>query len=210
MSMITKAYIRCGVCGHRALYTVTTGFYTRGSTDMDGRRPKNNRRYELHTMQKCKKCGFAFENISRGRPEELKLVKSAGYRFNEGRPIVNPYSARYYKCGLVYLGRDEPANAYFSFLNAAWSCDDIKDFIGAAVCRRRAAEVYKSIDEDEKRHFVLIHADVLRRIGRFGEAEEIVLHAVIPEKYKKAAQFQLELIRAKDRKAHSMREVKDN
>ena len=110
-----------------------------------------------------------------------------------------------------------PAHAAWAALHAAWACDDAGDDVTARVCRRRAADLLRRAWEQGDRLASRAGAeeallvDLLRRAGRLREALAVAKKALEqnPEPLIAAImRFQIRLITASDRSAHTVAEAR--
>lgn len=134
--------VRCAVCGalqQAAELTSTSSF---GPPDLD-LRPNGPARWALpFRAQRCEGCGYASPCIGAAPPGAAETVASPVYRGVLERSKL-PSLARTYFCAALVeesAGRDEAAG--WSFLSAAWACDDAGASRHARSCRERAAEMF--------------------------------------------------------------------
>jgi hypothetical protein len=137
-----------------------------------------------------------------------------GYLEDESTPL----KAREFLCFACILDRlHQHADAGWAALQAAWVCDDAGDDDAAARCRNRAIELWQRgklagqlFSDDMATEFALV-TDVYRRLGDFERATVACAEGLdledIPPAVETMLRKQLTLIQARDRAAHSMREL---
>jgi len=138
-------------------------------------------------------------------PQYAKIWETAEY----------PEKAREFLCWAWLAETVDVETTEYAYRNAAWICDDMDSgHEMAAECRRKAVNWLRQLvskDSEDGRYFSLILADVLRRIGEFESAIELIhpyleIEEMTPLE-KKIASFQMTLCRAMDASCHNLAEV---
>jgi len=168
-------------------------------------------------VERCGACGYCADDISRAPAGADAVVASdeyRGYLEDESTPL----KARKFLCFACILDRlHQHADAGWAALQAAWVCDDAGDDDAAARCRNRAIELWQRgklagqlFSDDMATEFALV-TDVYRRLGDFERATVACAEGLdledIPPAVETMLRKQLTLIQARDRAAHSMREL---
>ena len=172
---MTHLEVHCGLCGSPSPQAIAPPASSRQPPDLDTRPGEPLRSTIKYWMQLCPECGYASSDISTIHEDAPDFVGTPAYqrqRFDSATPEL----ARPFLCHALILAHvKQYADAGWTALHAAWTCDDDKDNTAAAKARLTAIEYWKH----GKRHaqpfgdlpeeFALA-ADVLRRAGKFEEA----------------------------------------
>jgi hypothetical protein len=163
----------CGVLGRKAELTSTSSF---GPPDLD-LRPNGPARWALpFKVQRCD-AWYCADSIGSAPPGAKDVVESVVYRDVLERSKLPGLARSYFCAALVEESAAMHEEAGWSFLHAAWDCDD-RDAVGQArSCRQRAAEMFgRALERGEAGAPRLVVrtliAELWRRAGRFDEALE--------------------------------------
>ena len=139
-------------------------------------RPNGPARWALEfQIQRCDGCGYCAPSIGQAPPEAQAVVESIVYRDVLQRSKLPKLARSYFCSALVYEAAGETEGAAWTFLEAAWACDDKKATAQARTCRERAAEMFlRALETGEtSRPPAVVHtltAEIWRRAGRFDDA----------------------------------------
>jgi hypothetical protein len=168
-------------------------------------------------LQVCERCGYAAEDISKASSQAAAVVDTEEFQqLRIEEPV--PSAARPFILYAHLLEKlHQSADAGWSYLHAAWNCDDASDEEAAALCRIRAIEMWKrgkaageSFGDDMASEFALI-TDVYRRTGQFEQATVACAEGLDIEDMSPALEAvlrrQMVLIQSHDTAAHSIKEL---
>jgi hypothetical protein len=177
MTTMREIDVRCAVCGvlgRKAELTSTSSF---GPPDLD-LRPNGPARWALpFRVQRCDACGYCADSIGSAPPGAKDMVESVVYCDVLERSKLPGLARSYFCTALVEEAATMHEAAGWSFLHAAWDCDDRGAVGQARSCRQRAAEMFGRAlergDVGAPRSVVqTLIAELWRRAGRFDEALE--------------------------------------
>ena len=172
---MNEVEVRCAVCGllgRKAVLTSTSSF---GPPDLD-LRPQGPARWALEfEVQRCDGCGYCAGSIGQAPVGARETVESIVYRDVLERSKLPKLARRLFCAALVREAAEEPEEAAWLFLRAAWACDDKKARAHARTCRERSAEMFhRTLETGEAETpqavVLTLSADLWRRAGRFDEA----------------------------------------
>jgi len=130
-----------------------------------------------------------------------------------------PYLANLFLCwSIIQEAAGDYAGAGWAAMQAAWACDDGgPEYAQAAMrCRRRAVELFTEAREHGQTFAAepgaeeAILTDLLRRSGRFAEAEEMIAQGLAknpPSTLRCVLLYQRQLCRQRDIAAHTVQEA---
>ena len=208
----------CGVCG-TAIRTDRSGPLPEPAEPpgFDTRPGEPLRSTIDRWVEMCPSCGYCADDISRAAAGAGAVIATPEYKsYLEDDSI--PFKARQFLCFACILDRlHQHADAGWAALQAAWVCDDAGDDHAASRCRNRAIELWprgkqagQLFSDDMATEFALV-TDVYRRLGEFENATVACAEGLdledIPPSVETMLRRQLTLIQARDRAAHSMREL---
>lgn len=168
-------------------------------------------------VQSCPDCGYAADDISAADPQAASIVRSPDYKKLRSDPAV-PAPARAFLCYAHLLDVLKlRSDAGWSYLHAAWVCDDTGAIDAAVCCRVRAVAVWKrgkaagqSFGDGLPSEFALI-TDVYRRTGQFEHALVAASAGLeledLPPALDAVLRRQLVLIQSRDAASHSLKEL---
>lgn len=180
MTLIVNEEAQCALCGTNALYPCVLSTHQFGATDLDTR-PPEGKRSTIHTwVQRCPGCGYVGTHVAEAPPEALAVVRSPAYMRQLNDPSY-PELANSFLCkALIDEACGNFAKAAWALIHAAWVCDDAESPKAAEKCRTRAADmIEKAWANGQKLSSQegadgAIRVDVLRRAGRFEEAQRLI------------------------------------
>ena len=143
MTTMQEIDVRCAVCGvlgKKAELASTSSF---GPPDLD-LRPNGPARWALpFKVQGCDACGYCADSIGQAPPDAGAVVESPIYRGVLERSKLPGLARSFFCAALVEEAAGKREAAGWSFLSAAWACDD-RDAAGQArSCRLRSAEMFE-------------------------------------------------------------------
>lgn len=206
MSTFRKLAQKCGVCGSVTECTVWMSTNSFGSSDLD-LRPPGMRRQTMHTwVQECPKCGYAASDI-REKLQVSKEILSTDKYVTCGGMAMNGQASKFYRAHLIDMEKGDLNSASYHILCAAWACDDGRDTVNAANCRRIFLEIFEKLRETEPMNSTKMvqRADIMRRVGLF----EKVIEEYSPDDFdedilKKIVAFQIERSKARDGRCYTI------
>ncbi len=182
MTLFHEVKITCAVCGHTDMQTVLISSSAIGAPDLDSRPPPLMRMTLPMQIQCCPSCGYCARDISKTSVMVQTVVTRHDYR-DQLRDKRFSYLANMFlsQC-MIQEATGDYADAGWAAMRAAWACDDGgEEYTSAAAkCRARAVALF---DEARMRgqSFAAelaaeeaILSDLLRRGGRFAEAEAVI------------------------------------
>ncbi len=182
MTTFREVRLTCAVCGHTDTHTVLTSTSAFGASDLDTRPPPPARLTLPMEVQHCPACGYCARDVSKAPPVAQTVVARQEYQAQlQDRSF--PYLANLFLCqSMIQEAAGDYASAGWAALRAAWACDDEGEkYASAAVrCRSRAVAMFAEAHRKgqafatEPGSEEAILSDVLRRSGRFSEAEEMI------------------------------------
>ena len=169
MSTMNKFPRICAVCGAMHKYRILTSTNAFGSPDLDLRPPQMKRGTMPLWVQECPDCGYTAEDVSDATQIPREYLQSEAYRSCGGIRFAEALAGRFYRQHLILLWDLKFTEALFAILHAAWVCDDADDAENAVRCRDIAAELLEMyvLPAEQKKEYLLLYADVLRRAGHF-------------------------------------------
>jgi hypothetical protein len=211
--------VRCGLCGSPSKQEVAAAANPREAPDLDTRPGEPLRSTIKYWMQVCPECGYASSDVSTIHENASDFVATDEYQ-RQRFDSTTPENARPFLCHALILNHvKQYADAGWTALHAAWTCDDANDDAAAARLRELAIHYWKH----GKRHgqgfgdrlgeeFALA-VDVLRRAAKWEEAlvtcteglsldgddtDEVIEHVLL---------FEKTLIQRRDAKRYSLMAV---
>lgn len=216
--MIGGNEVTCGICGAANRSARSDSLPEAIEPPDFDTRPGEPLRSTINTwVEMCTSCGYCADDISRAAAGADTIVASPEYRAYLEDAWV-PAKARQFLCFAYLLDRlHQHADAGWTALQAAWVCDDAGDDNAASRCRSRAIELWQRgkqagqlFSDDMATEFALV-TDVYRRLGEFENATITCAEGLDLEDIQPAVETmlrkQMTLIHARDRAAHSMREL---
>jgi len=209
MSTRVENKVTCAVCGEKNQQTGLSSSSTDGGPDLDGRSAPPLRHTMQYWLQECPNCGYIERDVSLPIKKTVDRPKQCYRPFDELTDV--PLAARFakYACYLSYEGNSPGACDHF--LYAAWVYDDMKKATRARTMRRFALDfVYDlagSVLKSQRCRYMLLKADLLRRMGRFAAVLEMnEKDDALAERDRRQLLFEKELALLGDEAAHSLEE----
>jgi hypothetical protein len=190
----------------------------RGNPDIDNRPPEMLRSTISLWVQRCPSCGYCANQVKIGSPQVGPIIKSKAY-LEQLTNDTYPELANSFLCdSMIQEAVGHIADAIWSAINAAWTCDDSVAKEAAFACRERALhltlrarEQKVSLTRDAGIEHVVI-ADLLRRTKQFSQVEPMcreglkLKQKLIPE-VRQMLEAQIHFARKQDDEAHNLAEA---
>lgn len=213
MSTIFIRKKKCAVCGAENEIQVWGSTFVCGFYDLDFRPPEHERSLLYLKVEECSKCGFVGFNIESNEHADIykKIADSYSYVECDGINFASRYSENFYKMFIINKHLSMPEISSFIMLrNAAWSCDDSKDYENAKICRIKALKYIEDllIKNPKDESLILIKIDFLRRSEKYDELiNSYNDYEFTIEDYKRTCRFQKHLAKKEDNKIHTFEEL---
>lgn len=206
----------CHICGSEVDYMAVGSTNTFGSPDLDTRPPEMARSTITFWIRECASCGYCAPDLSREQAQAEQTVRSSAYKSQLNHSAYPQLANRFLCWAMVQEAAGVYPSAGWAAVHAAWACDDANSPDAADQCRLRAAQLFQEAKANNSRFAQgagmeeAILADLLRRSGRFEEAEMVCrqgLDAGAEDVVKQVLTFQARLARQHDRKPYTIEEV---
>lgn len=215
MTLPIELHLKCAVCGqeHDTLGLASTNMLE--PPDLDTRPGEMMRSTMSYWLQRCPSCGYVSPNIEKCSVEIAEIVRSDPYQHQLNHPDYPELANEFLAWSYLSEQAGKMADAGWASLHAAWICDDKNQEKAAERCRLRAIEFFEQAGNHGqsfsrgKGDELAIFADLYRRTSQFEKAREVCekgLRRRLKKLIKSILQYQLELIAAKDTKAHKQKE----
>lgn len=208
--------VYCAVCGYKNTVMELRSTNTMEPPDLDMRPGEMLRSTMDLWVQRCPRCGYCASEIDKGDNSVSSVVESNPYREQLGNPDFTELANSFLCCAMLYEKAEEYGRAGIMAQNAAWSCDDQGLTNSAEECRLKAVrfleEAWKRNQEfgTNKGNECVIVVDLLRRTGRFPQAQEMCEQGLAKIRYYESAallEYEKALIEKSDSSCHSSGEV---
>ncbi|MGH9632390.1 MAG: hypothetical protein ACRD7E_29135, partial [Bryobacteraceae bacterium] len=173
MILAQPVLVPCGLCGAESPQKSTPPVEAQEPPDLDTRPGEPLRSTLPLWMQRCPKCGYCAEDITRIRELAVEVVRSDKYQ-EQLQDAAYPEKTREFLCHALILDHVKQwADAGWTCLHAAWTCDDAQAELAAERCRSQAIGMWKkskqhgqAFGDDLAMEFAIV-TDVYRRMGKF-------------------------------------------
>ncbi len=207
----------CAVCGESCRFSIPETVGSVGSRDLDTRPAEPLRSTIYAWVKRCPSCGYCAPDLGEAPEGAADVVKLPRYREQLDARRFPGIANTFLCCAIIQEDLGAPALAAWASLHAAWVCDDESADVPARICRKRAADLLRRAWDEGDRlapqegtdEALLV--DLLRRAGRFREARDVaeeVLARHPPQIIADIMRFQVRLIAAADRDAHTVAEAR--
>lgn len=207
MSSYTNKTIQCMCCGFSYTTKILKGFYNSVVADLDT---------YVHSpavydrVIECPNCGYSTDKIgAEVPPEVVDYVYSEGYQKIAKDESLSDVYKKNYLSALIYEYKHQYKNAARYFLHAYWitreeskSCTDLLNKV--------IDNLKQHLESNMDIPAAIMMIDCMRQMSNFDEAEETAssLKSYLQNEYdKKLIDYELDLIRHRDKKPHSQSEV---
>ena len=170
----------CSVCELISDQTGISSTNEFGSPDLDTRPPEMKRSTISHWVENCPHCGYCNSSIEDSIDGISEIVYSDTYK---KLLVNNNYSQLVcsFLCqSFLYESLGEYTKAIWPLFNAAWVCDDNRNYLSAKKCRLKAFELLEIIWKSDEKLIkqigsdYILATDLLRRSGEFEKAKSII------------------------------------
>jgi len=158
-------------------------------------------------IQCCPDCGYCSPDITEIETGIAEIVRAVTYQDQFKSQNYNQLANSFRCYSRICESSSNFSDAGWSYLHAAWVCDDYQNFEGSINCRKESARLFLTTNEMDLKFHVdkdtedAIMLDVLRRSGQFEKAlklSEKVLQREPTEIMKKIMNFHMALIDNQD------------
>ncbi len=199
MSTSISKKIACAVCQRATIVPLAIPPDNSGSVDLD-LRPASSYRNTMHLwLQECPVCRYVHSSLDVLLAGAADIVYTAEYRLMTARETQLGLAGRFMRH--AYLLRDQPFEAGWAMLRAAWVGDDLGRDDLARYCRRVCDNHWVGLPYGDDEQSMLLRAvsvDVLRRARCFFEAgrlaEELLAMQTVTPVLQRILNFQRQLI----------------
>ena len=202
---------KCPVCGKVSSHQVLGSTNTMDYPDLD-LRPAEMQRSTMNTwIDECPHCGYVSGDFRNETSIDEEFLKSESYLTCDGIEFIGYLSKRFYRAYMIAREMKDSNKCFFNLLHCAWDCDDKNDS-NAVKMRKLALEHFDDLeyDENEKKNYLAIKADLLRRSGQFDQViEEFSGITIGEEPYDLIFQFQIEKSKEKDAECYTVGDAKN-
>lgn len=175
MTMIRDLDIKCSACGEMSSQPILFSTNSIGAPDLDLRPPEMQRSTMNTWLMECPHCGYISPKLDGELEISKDFLKTDRYINCDGLEFEWELAERFYRYYLICNEMNDESGSFYSLLHCAWICDDVEDVKNARKMRKMAiAHIDKLIrlDDEDKDTYLLIKADLLRRIGEFSQLIE--------------------------------------
>lgn len=167
----------CALCGKKSMQLELNSYSVFSSADLDFR-PSDMLRGTMEAwIEQCPHCLYASKDISKSPHIKTDILKDIYEKaaFSEN---MNNLALCFEKYALYLEYKKDLTGAIQNHLGAAWVCDDDGDDMEAIILRTRCLQdvekmLQKFLTKKKRRKYMLIKADLLRRVRRLKELKEI-------------------------------------
>ena len=215
MSTIGMKKSKCAICGVENEYRILTSTNTfGGGPDLD-LRPAEMQRSTMHLwVHECPNCGYVSGDVSDPTNITADFLKTPEFLSCDDTDFKSDLAARFYKYYTINVADQNPLDAFYAILHAAWASDDKNDVDNAKQCRNLALPLVDELIKeggDREETYSLMKADLLRRSGRFEELlAEYSSTTYSDDLLNKILAFQIEHAKEQDTKCYRVSDVTGN
>ncbi len=164
-------------------------------------------------VQRCPNCGYCAGDLGESRPQAKTVIETVEYK-EQLNDRDYPSLANSFLCkAMADNASGNLVDRTWSYIYAAWACDDDKKDDQAVLCRRRAAESLeatvrsgkKIVDQYEMNAVILI--DLFRRSNQMANAKKLIecmIGNVTDREIKLIVDYELVLVQNKDVKRRTV------
>lgn len=178
MPTLIKKEVACGACGKKSYQYFLNKQYNFDLFNYNDSLGINENIKSL--IQQCPNCGYIETDISKPLNDKALDFKKAYRPFDELYDFVLAARFAKYACYLSKIG--DYKGACDSFLYSAYIYDGLKKKDRAHMMLRFALdfadELAFSVFENDRKKYIVLRADILRRVGEFEKVLEIDINDV--------------------------------
>ena len=207
--------ICCSICDWKSMHPVVMGMYIHGfPPDLDGRPSKEEELPPIEFLvQRCPNCGYCAGYLGESHPDAKTVIETAEYKEQLNNSDY-PSLANSFLCKtMVDNATGNLVGRTWSFIRAAWACDDEKKDDQAVLCRRLAAESLEAtvragkriVDQYEMNAIILV--DLFRRSNQMENAKKLIEYMrdnIYDKKIRLIVDYELVLVQNKDVKRRTV------
>ena len=212
MTIIRNFDQKCPVCGKLSSQPVLSSTNAMDYPDLDLRPAEMQRSTMSIWVLECPHCGYVSGNFKNETQITDDFLKSDSYQTCDGIEFIGKLSKRFYRAYLIAKESEDSVKCFFNLIHCAWDCDDKND-PNATRIRKLAIEQFDNLDydESERKNYLAIKADLLRRSGEFDRlVEEFSDIRIGEEIYDDIIQFQIMKALKKDTECYTVGDVKNH
>jgi hypothetical protein len=168
-------------------------------------------------VQRCPHCNYCADSIASIHEKAVDFVRSENYHILWADPGFLEKTKEFLCYAAILSDVGQHADAGWSALHAAWTCDDADDKTGAVICRERAIAYWQRskkagqpFSDDLATEYSLV-TDLYRRSSLFEAAVVTCSEALdmedLPPMLEQLLRREKSLIDRKDHSRHSVREL---
>lgn len=199
---------KCSICGKTSQQPVLLSSNQLGPQDLDTRPPEMLRNTMRTWVLECPHCGYVAEKLEYKLKINKDYLETMEYKTCDGIEFKSKLSKIFYKKYLIEKKKNKDKPAFFAILQCAWTCDDAEDLKNSKYTRQIAIKLADKIIESDKNknhNFLVIKADLLRRIGDFDQLiEEYENLKLENELLDKIIRFQVQKAHEHDNKCYTL------
>ncbi|MBQ2666527.1 hypothetical protein [Methanobrevibacter sp.] len=173
---------KCPVCEKTSPQQVMMSTSTWGYPDLDLRPAEMKRSSMFAWLNECPHCGYISGNFENEPCITKDFLKSEKYLTCDGIEFSSKLSAKFFKAYLIANEEKDTQKCFFNLLHCAWTCDDAGDS-NAVKIRKMALDHFDYLEygDGEKKDYLAMKADILRRSGQFDRLTSEFSDVVIGE-----------------------------
>ena len=207
---------KCALCGQISVFSVINSTSAFGACDLDTRSP-GPQRYTINMwVQTCPSCGYCAGSIDEVLNNSQKTIKSSEYINQLNNPGFPKLANAFLCLALIHANAGQLNQAAWSYLHAAWACDDESVDAAAVKCRESAiSSMHKALAQGQNfgsqaavENALL--ADLYRRSGKYSECIKTCREGLLkkPEGIIEGLlNFQIKLAGKSDNRCHDVSEL---
>lgn len=211
MTTVYVVHRICAVCGGESDQQKMASTSSWGSPDLDSRPGEPARSSLGLEVEVCPSCAYSAQDVSMAPYGAPAVVESEAYRAAVRDQRASPLAGAFRGMAMILEHAGKRDEAAWALIRSAWACDDGSPADVAAERRAEAAALMMRAHQDAiaDAETALVVIDLLRRSGQFDEARlrcaSELMHP-IPDEVRWAMEYELELIAARDDRAHTFEE----
>jgi tetratricopeptide (TPR) repeat protein len=178
MTVVNSVYKNCAVCGTKNQVYRVLSYSNRGGPgpSLDFK----NSGLDGWSIQSCEKCGYASFDLEE-KPRHPDVIQEPEYQAILKHRTLNDKSKALLCAALLDLADNNFKDAAWETLQAAWFCNDKRQFQVALDCRQKVLDLiflchkHQTTMTDSMVVDYILQAELLRQLGKFDQAKEMIL-----------------------------------